>query len=88
MPRKPSPSHTRLPSDGASDPASDVEPLNPHIIARSGVRGVCRVHWCERPCNGCLAAEVDSIRIADRFTDARRDAYAVAAQAAGKAGAR
>lgn len=71
MPRQPPTSHPRLPSDGASDP-QDIEPFNPHIIARSGVRGVCSTHNAYRPCNGCLAAEIDSIRVAQRFLAPRK----------------
>ncbi len=73
MPLRPPAAHARPPVDpDTSDPADDRDPFNPHIVARSGVRGVCRIHWCERPCNGCLAAEIDSIRVAHRWTATRK----------------
>lgn len=73
MPRSPSVPHTRLPiAGGASDGPPDIEPFNPHIIARSGVRGVCSTHNAYRPCNGCLAAEIESLQIANTFRPARK----------------
>lgn len=75
MPRSPSVPHTRLPIGASGSPQDpnhvDLEPFNPHIIARSGVHGVCLVHHAYRPCNGCLAAEIDSLRVAQDFTAPR-----------------
>jgi len=76
MPRSPSVPHTRLPTGASGSPQDpnpvDLDPFNPHIIGRSGVRGVCSTHNAYRPCNGCLAAEIDSIRVAQRFQAPRK----------------
>lgn len=46
----------------ATPSAPDLDPFNPHIVARAGIHGVCPVHRAERPCRHCIATAAPRAR--------------------------